>query len=70
MVKQVFNTSVKNASWPEKGATFLLHQFVKDCKILHAILLKFWNFLFNISNWHLSNKLGIYDERVKRARKC
>ena len=31
MVKQVFNTTVKNSSWPEKGATFLLHQFVKDC---------------------------------------
>ena len=29
--------TVENSTWPEKGATFLLHKFLKDCKILHAI---------------------------------
>ena len=69
MAKNVFNTTVRKISWPEKGATFLLHQFVKDCKILHAIFLEFWHFLSNISNWHLRNKVGISDERLKKARK-
>jgi hypothetical protein len=41
MGKKVFNTTVKKSSWPEKGATFLLHHIVKDCKILHARFLKF-----------------------------
>ena len=41
MVKKVFNTAVKNLSWPEKGATLLFHQFVKDYNILHAT---FWEF--------------------------
>ena len=53
MVNKVFYNTVKNSSWPEKGATFFLHQFMKDCKILHAIFLEFGNFLFNISNWQL-----------------
>ena len=54
VLKKAFQTTVKNSSWPEKGATFIIHQIVKHCKILHAIFLM----------------LGISDERVKESIKC
>ena len=43
MVKKVFKTTVKHSSWPEKGSAFLLHKFVKDCNILHAIYIRLEN---------------------------
>jgi hypothetical protein len=44
MVKKLFNTTVKKSSWPEKGATFLLHHIVKDSQILHAIFFEIFKF--------------------------
>ena len=40
MVKKVFYNTVKNSSWPEKGATFFLHQLWKIAKYY---MLYFWS---------------------------
>ena len=56
-------------SQPEKGAMFLLRQFVPDCYMLHAIFLDFWNHL-QISQMPPFKKLSFQISVLERLNKC